>query len=44
VLTLKQRLPKPNQMSPELAEEFSRYTARLKPSLRPKAAKTVKKK
>jgi bifunctional non-homologous end joining protein LigD len=44
VLTLKQRLPKLNQMSPELAEEFSRYTGKLKPSLRAKAAKSAKEK
>jgi bifunctional non-homologous end joining protein LigD len=44
VLTLKQRLPKPDQMSPDLAEEFSRYAAKLKPSLRPKKAKSAKEK
>jgi bifunctional non-homologous end joining protein LigD len=42
VLTLKQRLPKPDQMSPELVEEFSQYAAKLKPSLRPKKAKSAK--
>lgn len=44
VLMLKQRLPKPNQMSPELAEEFSHYAAKLKPSFRAKAAKSAKEK
>jgi bifunctional non-homologous end joining protein LigD len=32
VLGLKQRLPKPNRMSPELAEHFERYAPKLKPA------------
>jgi bifunctional non-homologous end joining protein LigD len=44
VLTLKQRLPKLNQMSPELLEQFSRYASKLKPSLRSKATRSVKEK